>query len=106
MHLQNKDTRFFGERNKLDAQRCRSTPHTLSQHAYKLEIFTFLKFSCFHHHSKQNQILKPSPQRKGNTTSPALSGVRIRSEEKPLSRAYCATGEGISFLPLSLLEGG
>jgi len=39
-------------------------------------------------------------------TSPALSGVKIRSEGKPVSRANSATGEGINFLPLSLLAGG
>jgi len=30
----------------------------------------------------------------------------MRSEGKPLSRAYCATGEGKIFLPRSLLDGG
>lgn len=39
-------------------------------------------------------------------TSPAFVGVKIKSGEKPLSRACCATGEGITFLPLSLPEGG
>lgn len=39
-------------------------------------------------------------------TSPAFTGVKIKSEGKPLSRACCATGEGITFLPLSLPEGG
>lgn len=39
-------------------------------------------------------------------TSPARAGVKIKSEGKPLSRACCATGEGITFLPLSLPEGG
>lgn len=39
-------------------------------------------------------------------TSPARKGVKIKSEGKPLSSACCATGEGITFLPLSLLEGG
>lgn len=39
-------------------------------------------------------------------TSPALSGEKIRSEDKPFSIAYWATGEGKTFLPLSLLDGG
>lgn len=39
-------------------------------------------------------------------TSPAFTGVKIKSDGKPLSRACCATGEGITFLPLSLPEGG
>lgn len=44
--------------------------------------------------------------KKNNVTSPAFTGVNIKSGEKPLSRACCATGEGITFLPLSLPEGG
>lgn len=39
-------------------------------------------------------------------TSPARSGVKIKSEGKPLSRACCATGEAITFFPRFLPEGG
>lgn len=41
-----------------------------------------------------------------NITSPAFTGVKIKSDGKPLSSACCATADGITFLPLSLLEGG
>lgn len=39
-------------------------------------------------------------------TSLTRCGVKIRSFGKPWSKARTATGEGMSFLPLSLAEGG
>lgn len=39
-------------------------------------------------------------------TSPARTGVKIKSRGNPLSRACCATGEGITFFPRCLLEAG
>lgn len=50
--------------------------------------------------------LKKHPYMANDITSPAFTGVKIKSDGKPFSRACCATAEGITFLPLSLLEGG
>lgn len=56
------------------------------------------------HHRKQHARLQNTLRIK--ITSPAFTGVKIKSDAKPRSRACCATGEGITFLPLSLPEGG
>lgn len=39
-------------------------------------------------------------------TSPARTGVKIKSLGNPLSRACIATGDCIVFFPLCLLEAG
>jgi hypothetical protein len=57
-------------------------------------------------YSKKKKKKSNSQTKTTKITSPALSGVKIRSEGKPVSRANSATGEGINFLPLSLLAGG